>query len=237
MGLTKLSTGLQSLRYGLGGVLGGAASPPNPLLADLVADWHMDEASGTRANSIGGGASLAQTGTVGSTTGDIFALAATGWSTANYLNLGSATDYDSLFNGSGSFTVAMRVFVDNATTYQVLTQKAGRWEISLEAGNFQAYPWPYLGAGIVVTAASVGSWQTMVFWHDGDAGTFNIQKNGGTVVSAAATLGGSGTEAMRVGSRVDGGFALGSANVVGPTRLWSRLLTSGERANPFGDLP
>jgi inosine-uridine nucleoside N-ribohydrolase len=203
---------------------GGDTDGVLAVMPGVVAEWHMDESSGNRSNSVSGAAALPVVGSVGSTTGDIFPLAANGFSNSNYFQMASATTYNSLFNGSTSFTIAVRAYITGNCEY--FEKNTRGVFLSLYGGLF------YFGnnnaAAAVATNGVTGRWTTIIAQFNSDTGKYGIRADGGPLVEA--TISPSGTSsALVVGNRGAHDSAMPAGSKLGPIRLFSRILTTEEQ--------
>lgn len=202
----------------------------------FVADWHMDEASGTRANSASGGLyPLLQTGTVGSMAGDIFANAAAGFDASNYLGLPDPANLDSMLDGSASFWFATRIYPVTGEDFPMILAKRGR-------ASFFAYQdisgiiLEGAGSIVVPSCLTYNAWQTFLVAFSVLAGTAKVYKNGSLIDNEAWTPGSTSTNPLRAGVRSDG-FPWMPGGGIGPIRMAPGDPTAGQIANPFANLP
>ena len=205
------------------------------LLAGLQAHWSLDEASGTRYDSVQThpltphGVVLQGEGKVGSYAAEFIP------GTSAYLSCPSATG---LQLGGGDFTIAGWVFF-NALLESGLV---GKWqtgsleylvasngsELGLKVSANGATPTELYTSG----GLESGVWYFFAAWHDTAAGTLNVGLNGQSPSSLSYEAG------VYVG---DAEFNLGRDALAGlclPGRLdgvslWNRVLSSGERARLY----
>ena len=220
------------------------ASADSPLLTDLVAYWTLDEASGTRADSVGAN-DLADTGGVEQATGTI-GQAASFPSATKYLSIADNAD---LSTGDVGFTVAGWVYPTNLSGAQA-KMIASKWNAAEEytlyltnGGSTGNAVFHYGATAVTGGAVSLDAWYFVVGWYDPDLDTVYVQVNNGTVAETATTAPSDGSSSFMLGS-LDGsvGQFFGRIDSVG---VWKRMLTSDERmmlynagvgcAYPFGD--
>jgi hypothetical protein len=167
------------------------AAPPhqetNPGVSGLVAWWTLNETSGARADSSGGGHTLTDNNTVGYTTG-LHGNAAQ--SVAGNTEDLSSTSNDLNITGDWWMGGAVR-FDTSSTTYGV----AGNVSSAPTPEHFllyetSSYRWNvYKSGGVAVansgTAATLGAWDIVQVWYVSSTQTINIQIDGGSPVSTS----------------------------------------------------
>ena len=218
-------------------VLIGADSAHAMLLTDgLVAYWNLDEASGTRLDSVGSN-HLMDNNTVTSATGILNGAAQFTAANSEYL---SVPDNASINTNKKDFTLGFWLYLDDkATSYSFVDKGV---EFSVEYDTPVGLDRLFLEMQeptVQVNADSFGSpptneWIFAVAWKDTVAHTVSLQINDGTVESA----GFSGhsinpISPLLIGAR--GGpdrFLNGRMDEVG---LWKRVLTAGERTTLYED--
>lgn len=202
-----------------------------PLYSSLVAFWKLDEASGSRADSVGAN-TLADNNTVTSATGLLYALASE-YVGGNSEFLSIATNA-ALETGDVDFWMACWYYrtTTNASmlmakdgdvagrdyTLDVNTGATGKVRFYIDGG----------GSGIVSGDDNINSnWNLVVAWHDKTLQTLNIQFNGGTAVGAArgVTPPVSAT-AFRIGARVYSGAEGYHSGLIGPAMLGKGIVPS-----------
>lgn len=220
------------------------------LSSGIISYWKLDEASGTRVDSVGSN-DLSDINTVGSETGHID-IPAAGLASSHvaaddeYLEgpLAGGLDFgdeDFTFAGwvklSDVSTVNMTLFSkwdqDTATSlsyiaqYNVLLNRF-RFLVSSDGSS------SVVAEGTSFGAAVVDEWNFVVCWHDSVNNTINIQVNGGTVNSTATAAG--------VFSLNTVSFALGGQDDSTPNAVdgaldgwgvWGRVLSGGERQSLY----
>jgi hypothetical protein len=217
---------------------GGAEE--SSLLTDLISYWKLDEASGTRADSVTASANdLTDNNTVTATTGKQGDAAH--FVNANDESLSKASN-DSLRCGNIDFTVAMWVRLTDKAAYYYIGGKRTvgniEWELEFAQGSDRFFGTSDAGA---VTATNGGSptagvWYFLVLWHDAAANTISIQVNNGTANSTATggTSPGLTTGAVVLGD-IGPGIAPGSElnGDIDEVGFWKRTLTADEKASLY----
>ena len=213
----------------------GVGSTGEAFPSGAVSCWNLDEASGTRNDSIGS-YHLTDNNTVTQAVGKVGNAAQFTAANAEYLSI---ADNAALSTGDIDFTIAAWVYLDSVGASRSVLGKwtAGALEYVLLAyDNGSAKPRFFVSndgtAAASVTAdafgtPSTGAWMFLVAWHDASANTINIQINNGTVDSVAHTTGVfDGTSAFEVGRNNGGSYHDGRIDAVG---FWKRTLTAAER--------
>ena len=230
--------------YGMGASGGGnegaAAVAASGLLTSLISYWTLDEASGTRVDSVTSSANdLTDNNTVTQNPGKISNAAQF---TAANLEFLSRADNASLSTGDIDFTLAGWVYLDSLGAFRVAVGKrenATNREYWFEVNNSDQMRFIVSSNGAlqdgVVTASSVtlstGTWYFVVAWHDSVANTVNIQVNNGTAHSAAFSLGVfDGGSRFAIGVGESSNYWNGRIDEVG---FWKRVLTAAERTNLY----
>jgi hypothetical protein len=216
-----------------------AAVNPSSLLTSLISYWTLNEASGNRADSVGGN-TLTDINTVTQAVGKIAGA-------GQFVALNSETlthaSNASLQTGDIDFTVAAWFYLDTLADMSLISKDmsgGGKREFDLEffssagaVNKFRMRLFRAVDSSISVndtTVISTATWYLVVGWHDAAADTMNIQVNGGAVVSAATggALQAASDAEWRISSRQfgPGAFANGRIDEAG---FWKRVLTAGER--------
>lgn len=217
-----------------------AAVAASPLLSNLVAYWKLDEASGTRYDSIGSN-HLTDYNTVATATGRIgTAISYAVGNTNKYLGI---ADNDALSMGDIDFTVAGWFKVTDANGQG---QLANKWDWNIPSREYLVdfHPSTFCRFYVATTAQSqvgvtdsfypsIGDWTFICGWHDATADTVNIQVNARTVVSTAHSGGvNNGSAAFAIGPySVLANYATGCD--IDEVGIWKRVLTSDERAELY----
>lgn len=220
------------------GVLGRSrgVAAPSTLLDSLGFYAKLDEASGTRNDSVGT-SHLAPTNAPLSAAGKVGDAALFAAASSQYL---SVADNATLSTGNIPFTLAAWVYVSSTANQMILGKT------SLDGSNGYEYVLYYFNSTARVGfgvgngtsfqavqctnfgALSQNTWYCMIGWHDSVAATLNIQVNNATVTTAARTvtpadttmpfgIGGTSGNTSRFTGRVD------------EAALWKRVLTVAER--------
>lgn len=205
-------------------------------LADnILAYWTLDEASGSRADSVGS-ETLAQTGTVGSTTGALNSAASFSGSNGNYL---SHADDATLSVGDTDFSISLWVYLANTSSVGVIFQKGSG--SSLEYSFLQANSevrCSFFDASIsevrmTQTGLSAGQWYHFVLTHDSVNNVVKLYVNAGTPQSTSWTTGVHDSNGVLVvGNRMDNDIPF--AGRVDEIGLWRRVLSSTDVTTLYG---
>jgi hypothetical protein len=226
------------------------------LITGITSFWKLDEASGTRSDSVGSN-NLTDNNTVGQAIGKVGSAAQFNSASSRYLSI---ADNASLSTGDIDFTWSGWVYLDSKTTNRVFVHKGsgvsnGQYEYLLfynsTANRFRFAASNSGGAEGIVNANTLGSpsiatWYFIVAWHDSVANTVNIQVNDGTVDSVSYSGGAQdSSSALNIGRANASGLPMdGRIDAVG---FWKRTLTTAERTElynsglgveyPFGPPP
>lgn len=147
----------------MGDLAGGGAAAADPLLTGLKAYWKMDEASGTRADSIGA-YTLTDNNTVGSAVGKIGNCASMVQSAAEYLSLPGA-QAELLIPEGSSYTVTGWVRFPNGWGAGVYLMGPVHCDIN-SGGYFYRFKAALYGP------PPTGGWGWYVYAESGSAGPF-----------------------------------------------------------------
>lgn len=213
------------------------AKPLSDLTTDLVAYWHLDEASGTRYDAISTN-DLTDHNTVGQNTGKIDQAAE--FEDGNNERL-TIADNAALSGGDVDFTIAAWVYITTNENDFVLGKfgAAGDreyriryidttgnliWHVSADCTNFDQID--------TNTSISLNAWNYVIAWHDATNNEISIQLNNGTVETTAHS-----------GGICDGSedFSLSTSGTNGidgrldEVAVWRRLLTSQERTDLYNN--
>ena len=211
------------------------------LTDSLISYWKMDEASGTRVDSVvASGNDLTDNNTVTQAAGKIGNSAQ--FTAANNESLTRA-DNASLSVGDIDFTWAGWFMIDSKSNYMIAFihndgapafnyQIAYRmyWDVVVDrfvftvgdgSANFANLAADTLGA------PSTGVWYFVVGWHDAAANTVNIQVNNGTADSTGYTFGSFDSTGELIFG--DQGFVFYWDGRMDEIGFWKRVLTAAER--------
>lgn len=231
--------------YGMGAAGGGnegvASVAASGLLTSLISYWTLDEASGTRVDSVtASGNDLTDNNTVTQNPGIISNAAQ--FTAANLESLSKASNA-SLQTGDIDFTLAGWVYRDSHGFQQPFGKRQNgtnrEYFVDTTGGSpgvlrFQVSPDGVTASGIVTSTLptlSLSTWYFVVAWHDSVANTLNIQVNDGTVYSASYSSGVYvGTSQFAIGVAESGNYWNGRVDEVG---FWKRVLTATERTNLY----
>lgn len=204
-----------------------------------TAYWRLEEASGTRNDSVGT-QHLTDNNTVTQATGKVGNAAQ--FTRANSEHL-SIADNATLSTGDIDFTIAAWVYMDSKPVGQmdIVTKRNATgdnreyqlyWNDDTDRFQFEVYG--ASGAStVVVTASNIGSpqigkWYHLIAWHDSVNNEICLQANNGAV-NRTSTTGGTknGTASFHIGSENGTtGFWDGRIDEVG---FWKAVLTDAER--------
>lgn len=207
------------------------------LKENLIAHWSLEEASGSRADDIGGN-TLLDTNTVTSNPGKIGTAAQLTAASGEYLAL---ADNAALSMGDIDFTVGAWVYLDTTASIMYVLSKltagtvAGiEYRLFYSTGASLTFSVSNGTTNTNVAAGGVlvaSSWYFAVGWHDSVANTVNIQLNNGTPVSAGHTVGAQdGVAPFHIGAANASNFWNGRLDQVG---VWKRVLTTQERTDLY----
>lgn len=204
------------------------------LLTDLIAFWKLEEASGTRYDSVGNN-DLSDNNTVTQAAGKVgYAAQFTGVN----IEWLSITDNTDLSTGDIDFTFALWVYFITGGTKGVLGKDNGtdrEYGIWLSNNVVEFYVFDSGGNYVPQLASTFGAlstdtWYFIATWHDSVTNTINIQINNGTVDTRSHTLGVRDQAAdFRIGRQADT-YMDGYIDAVG---FWKRVLTADERTALF----
>ena len=214
------------------------------LITNLIWWWKLDEASGTRVDSVTATANdLTDNNTVTNAAGIAGQAGQFTLANSEYL---SRADNASLSCGDIDFSWACWVYADSlpATVGPIVTKDmsgGGLREYSLiwagsAANRFRFTAFVAVDSGQIVNAdtfgaPSTGTWYFLVVWHDATANTVNIQVNDGTADSTATAgaLQAESTATFAIGSRAINGFTEFWNGRIDEVGFWKRTLTVAER--------
>jgi hypothetical protein len=211
-------------------------------LADnLIAYWTLDEASGTRNDSVGS-SHLADTNTVGSAAGKLGSAAS--FVAANSECLSRADNAD-LSTGDIDFTLAAWVqLTGTATTRPILGKQSSaavrEYRLQYEASNTRFRFLVFNAAGSVVGDVSASNFGPpsagvlyhVAAWHDAANNQVGIAVNGGTP-NTAATTGAPADTAATFYLGFDAANAVYFDGLIDEVGLWKRVLTSQDRTDLY----
>jgi len=222
------------------------------LLTDLISHWELNEASGTRFDSIIASANdLTDVNTVGVATGKIGDAA--DFNNSNNESLDRATN-SLLETGDIDFTIAGWYRVDT-TNFQYAVCK---WDPAAGQREHQLF---YHGSGatdrmrfaVSATGASqsaavpdtsgpaisgiLGTFFFTVVWHDSVANTINIQTNNGGITSVAHSGGVFVSSAKFQLARIQSSIVTANfwSGCIDHLDFYKRLLTTQERSNLYNN--
>lgn len=211
----------------------GAGAAPSPLLTDLISYWKLDEASGTRVDSVGGN-DLTDNNTVTQGAGKVDSAAVFVAANNEYLSRASnaslqAGDIDwtfALWFKSAAFPANQSLLgkdIDTGREYSIYLITTGQVTVLYGATFAQS---------LAVTA---NDWHLAIGWHDATANTLNVQVDNAAAVSQA-TAGAAppvGAAEFRIGAIAYPGFPQYLSGSVDEVGFWKRVLTADERTQLY----
>lgn len=219
--------------------LAESGSVPSSLLNGIVAYWKLDEASGTRADSVGS-SSLASTNNVGQAVGIVGSAAQFTAASSQKLSI---ADNAALSTGTTDFTFAGWFYLDalpGSNAGLIVKDDIGsNREYDLVLTNLNQVQWFVFDSSSgnanvsISTALTVATWVFLVVWYDTSDKKVRIQKNNGsTTTSAGALTNGpkDAAAAFQLGARNNTDYYSGRMDEIG---FWKRLLTSAEKTTLY----
>ncbi len=200
------------------------------LLTNLISYWKLDEASGTRVDSVGGN-DLTDNNTVTQAAGKVGNAAQ--FTAANFEYLSRASnaalqtgdiDFTFAFGVHGQLERACLVWENRMTNeYYLYRDNARQLQFAVATGAGLYFP--------VHPPVSATAYHLVVCWHDATANTVNIQVDNGTVQSV--TTGGNApnvsTNPFYLGAYA--GPSYYTSGRIDEFGFWKRTLTSQERTD------
>lgn len=215
-------------------------SDSQTLLTGLRSMWRMEEASGTRADSMGVN-DLTDNNTVTSATGKVGTAADFESTNSESLSRTAASCVGLAASGRQSFTIAAWVQLESlgGGNYRgIVTKQTAtvvEYEFGLGTTDVLEFGMEDSGGnnGTVVqwsSAASTATWYFVVAWYDAVAQTINIQVNNGTAQSQSFTFEPAlnGTGDFYIGSTAP--FNLPWDGLIDQVMFYNRTLSSAERS-------
>lgn len=216
----------------------------SPLLTDLAAFWKLEEASGSRLDSVGSN-TLTDVNTVTQAAGILGNAAQFLIANSEYLSI---ADNAAIGMGDNDFTITcwLKLGVNNVGMGIVAKDAATKRDYALtfespgSGSRFRFEVCNGVSTSIgTARATSFGlpatdTWIFVVVWHDSVNNTVNIQVNNGTINSAATSgAAGRGTADLRIGSQqVNPFYYTGLIDEVG---IWKRILTTNEKSQLYAN--
>lgn len=209
------------------------------LTTSLISFWKLDEASGTRNDSVGTN-HLTDNNTVTQATGKIGNAAQ--FTSANQESLSRASNA-SLQAGDIDFTIAFWVMLDSKTHIRFLYAKrdvtAGRSEYQVaydhDSDRFAFSVFRATDSIVIVRANNLGApstgvWYHIVAWHDATANTISIAVNDGAVdtLATGGSLQAASDSVFHIGSWA-GATTFEHNGRLDEAGWWKRILTAEER--------
>ncbi len=212
----------------------------NSLNTSLIAYWKLNEASGTRFDSVGSN-DLADRNTVTSAAGKVGNAAE--FVAANVEDLNIADNADLSMGDNVSYTIAgwFRI-TSTAVTQQIITKRTGgndgtlkEYMLRLDNGDPTLYwansvdtSFDKLSWGVTLSTAT---WYFFVFGYDATADQFFVNINNATAVTKADSIGSwNQLNPFQIGGANDDANFDGLIDEVG---VWKRVLTSGEQTELY----
>lgn len=204
---------------------GGGSSFP----AGAVAHWKLNEASGTRNDSVGAN-HLTDNNTVTMQAGKIGNAAEFVSANSEYLSIADNAD---LSTGDIDFTIACWVKPnDVSANHGVYMKGSGYIEYMLQyepgSGQFKFYMADLAVGGNIATSGltvSSGTWYFIVCWYDAAANTVSIRVNDVSTFTSSYSGGNTSTPSnFQIGQ----GFGNYWDGLIDSVTLWKRVLTGAE---------
>lgn len=216
----------------------GTCGAPCTVKTSIAAYWKLDEASGTRADSVGT-SNLTDNNTVTQAAGKINNAALFTAANSEYLSVASDT---ALVTGDIDYTLAGWVYFtsDPASRVSRIVSKSDTSKREYEfIYNVSQFQW-FVFDGTATSrgqanasnfgAAPASTWIFVVIWHDSVNNIVGIQVNNGTANTASTTgAAGSNTGPFQMGNRAQldaGNYFDGRLDEWG---FWKRILTMAEK--------
>ncbi len=225
--------------YNAGGEALSSAVSANTLTLSLISYWKLEEASGTREDSVGSN-DLSPTNAPTNAPGRLGNAAAFVGASSQQLSVASNA---TLQSGNIDHAVAAWVYPASLTGLQVVVAKANgdsanppdgyEWSLYLN-GDKCVFLISKVTGGSGNNTSSVTSdatltanaWNYVEGYYD-DAGTLGVVVNGTVKTDASLTVPGTSTGSLRIGAIQATYYLTGRVDEVG---FWKRLLTSAERS-------
>ena len=213
---------------------------PNLLLADLVAYWPLDEASGNALDSHGDN-HLTDTNTVTSASGKVNTARSFAADSSQYFTRTSGSD---LSTGDIDFTISVwfklgiggTPFKEIISKWTLLDTPQREFELGIFSGTLSWYVRNALGNFQLSISSSLttGVWYHVVCWHDSVNNQMGATLNNGAPVTTDIP---SGPTANPTGSFTIGGLqsALFWDGQIDEAGFWKRLLLPAERTELYND--
>jgi hypothetical protein len=196
----------------------------------LVSFWKLNEASGSRSDSVGTNTLTETSGSVASTSGKLGSAGQFGGGSTAYLSIPNNSSFNT---GGGDFSISLWVYLDNRTGTQVFASKysGGGYALYYESVShafvFSTYAGSNFAIGTALGDPATGTWYHLVGVHDSVTKTNTIRINDQyTNTVTAVTDQPDTTGPFTIGAFSTGAYTTnGRIDAVG---FWNRTLTSGE---------
>lgn len=211
---------------------------------NLISYWKLDEASGTRNDSVVASANnLTDNNTVTQAAGKISNAAQFTIANSEYL---SCVSNASLVTGDIDFTVACWVYLDAKTTRQTFVSKSSGATPTTDeyyidySDATNRFRFVIGGTAYTVATADVlgsptaATWYYIIAWHDSVANTINIQVNNGSANSLSTGIKFPPTTAnvFTIG-RYSADTPLYMGGRIDEVGFWKRVLTTQEKTDLY----
>jgi len=207
---------------------------------NLVVYWSLDEASGSRSDSVAAN-DLSDNNTVGSVPGLLGGSANFVAASSQYLSLSDNADIS--MGAEQSFSISAWVWLTSTATSQAIVSKndvgvtARDYDIRYDStenkyvfsiGSGSAFP------TVTVGGVQTGVWQFVVSTYDASTDVASISLNGGTPVTRSS-VGGAGDSSVRLtlGRESAGGSTLDLNGFLDEVAIFKRALPSGDIATLY----
>jgi len=199
----------------------------------LISQWNLNEASGTRTDSISG-ENLTDNNTVTQAAGKIDNAAQFTATNSEYLSI---TDSADLSTGDIDFTWVGWVYLDSKSSEHIFVRK-GIGTIEYEFKYNDGDDRFILGVRTsevhadALGSPSTATWYFLVAWHDSAANTINISANNGSTTTTSSVTGPPDTaDAFYMGQSGSGGSYMDGR--IDEMSFWKRLLTTQEKTDLY----
>lgn len=219
------------------------------LNTSLIAYYKLDEASGTRVDSVGSN-DLTDNNTVTQAAGKVGNAGQFTAANIEYLSLADNAD---MSTGDIDFTIACWVYMDSkpgkagiAGKYELNDSSLREWNMNFRQGavdrfEFTIYKTDNTSVGVRANnfgAPSTGTWYFIVAWHDSVANTINMQVDNGAIDSTttAGLLISDTAATFGVGARDVSGASAGDSpwdGRIDEFGFWKKVLSSEEKTDLY----
>jgi hypothetical protein len=209
------------------------AGARSSLLTGLVSYWKLDETSGTRTDSAGGGNDLTDNNTVAGSAGKIGNAADFIAANTEFLSRPGASSVN-LDGGASDYTYSAWIKTTTVATQYIFGKSAPADHAFYinSPGILRFEIASFYKEAIAAAAVNDGNWHHVVCWNDVTTNICHLAVDNGTVQNSAALAG----YVTAVSPFTVGSNNAGTANFDGSVDelgRWSRLLTATERTSLY----